>query len=282
MRRFENKVALVTGGAFGMGAATAKLFALEGAKVVIADLLEDEASKRINEITELGGEAIYIELDVTNEDNWESIIEKIDSAYGRLDVLVNNAGISGSGYQDQGDVKAWEDLMRINATGPFLGTKHCAPLIIKSGGGAIVNISSISGVVGQGYIHPGYNASKGAVRTMTKQSAVRFAKDGIRVNSVHPGIMPAMRTSGVTADPIHRQKILDAYVPMKRAGEAEEVGKAVLFLASEDASYITGVELPVEGGYLAIQVNIPLNENEGQFLIRNSYEIVCSIIKTFR
>ena len=282
MRRFENKVALVTGGAFGMGAATAKLFALEGAKVVIADLLEDEASKRVNEITELGGEAIYIELDVTNEDNWESIIEKIDSGYGRLDVLVNNAGISGSGYQDQGDVKAWEDLMRINATGPFLGTKHCAPLIIKSGGGAIVNISSISGVVGQGYIHPGYNASKGAVRTMTKQSAVRFAKDGIRVNSVHPGIMPAMRTSGVTADPIHRQKILDAYVPMKRAGEAEEVGKAVLFLASEDASYITGVELPVDGGYLAIQVNILLNENQGQFLIRNAYEIVCGIIETFR
>ena len=282
MRRFENKVALVTGGAFGMGAATAKLFALEGAKVVVADLLEDEASKRINEITELGGEAIYIKLDVTNEDDWESIIEKIDSAYGRLDVLVNNAGISGSGYQDQGDVKAWEDLMRINATGPFLGTKHCAPLIIKSGGGAIVNISSISGVVGQGYIHPGYNASKGAVRTMTKQSAVRFAKDGIRVNSVHPGIMPAMRTSGVTADPIHRQKILDAYVPMKRAGEAEEVGKAVLFLASEDASYITGVELPVDGGYLAIQVNILLNENQEQFLIRNAYEIVCSIIKTFR
>ena len=252
MRRFENKVVLVTGGAFGMGAATAKLFASEGAKVVVGDLLEDEASKRLNEITELGGEAIYIKLDVTEEDNWERAIAKIDSMHGRLDVLVNNAGISGSGYQDQGDVKAWEDLMRINATGPFLGTKHCSPLIIKSGGGAIVNISSISGVVGQGYIHPGYNASKGAVRTMTKQSAVRFAKDGIRVNSVHPGIMPAMRTSGVTADPIHRQKILDAYVPMKRAGEAEEVGKAVLFLASEDASYITGVELPVDGGYLAI------------------------------
>ncbi len=104
----------------------------------------------------------------------------------------------------------------------------------------------------QGYIHPGYNASKGAVRTMTKQSAVRFAKDGIRVNSVHPGIMPAMRTSGVTADPVHRQKILDAYVPMKRAGEVEEVGRAVLFLASDDASYITGAELPVDGGYLAI------------------------------
>ena len=125
MRRFENKVVLVTGGAFGMGAATAKLFASEGAKVVVADLLEDEASKRIDEMTKLGGEAIYVKLDVTSEDNWESIIQQIDSTYGRLDVLVNNAGISGSGYQDQGDVTAWEDLMRINATGPFLGTKRC-------------------------------------------------------------------------------------------------------------------------------------------------------------
>ena len=252
MDRFTNKVALVTGGAFGMGAATAKLFASEGAKVVICDFLEDEALKRIEEIEKLGGIGIYIHLDVTNEQNWETAVANVENTYGRLDILVNNAGISGSGYQDQGDVKAWEDLMRINATGPFLGTKHCAPLIIKSGGGAIVNISSISGVVGQGYIHPGYNASKGAVRTMTKQSAVRFAKDGIRVNSVHPGIMPAMRTSGVTADPVHRQKILDAYVPMKRAGEVEEVGRAVLFLASDDASYITGAELPVDGGYLAI------------------------------
>ena len=252
MGRFEGKVALVTGGAFGMGAATSKLFATEGAKVVICDLLEDEGHKRITEIKNGGGEATFIRLDVTDEGQWEAAIKDALSSYGALHVLVNNAGISGSGYQDQGDVKAWEDLMRINATGPFLGTKHAAPAIIQSGGGAIVNISSISGVVGQGYIHPGYNASKGAVRTMTKQSAVRFAKDGVRVNSVHPGIMPAMRTSGVTADPVHRQKILDAYVPMKRAGEAIEVAKAVVFLASDDASYITGAELPVDGGYLAI------------------------------
>ncbi|MBT7732234.1 glucose 1-dehydrogenase [Rhodospirillaceae bacterium] len=252
MKRFSEKVALVTGGAFGMGAATAKLFAAEGAKVVICDLLEEEGQKRITEIEEEGGTALFIKLDVTDETQWESAIKTTLQSYGSLNILVNNAGISGSGYQDQGDVKAWEDLMRINATGPFLGTKHAAPAIINSGGGAIVNISSISGVVGQGYIHPGYNASKGAVRTMTKQSAVRFAKDGIRVNSVHPGIMPAMRTSGLTADPVHRQKILDAYVPMKRAGEAIEVAKAVVFLASEDASYITGAELPVDGGYLAI------------------------------
>jgi NAD(P)-dependent dehydrogenase (short-subunit alcohol dehydrogenase family) len=252
MKRFEKKVALVTGGAFGMGAATAKLFAAEGAKVVICDLLEDEGKKRITEIETDGGTACFIRLDVTKEEDWEAAIKTVLTQYGALHVLVNNAGISGSGYQDQGDVKAWEELMSINATGPFLGTKHAAPAIIKSGGGAIVNLSSISGVVGQGYIHPGYNASKGAVRTMTKQSAVRFAKDGIRVNSVHPGIMPAMRTSGITADPVHRKKILEAYVPMKRAGEAIEVAKAVVFLASDDASYITGAELPVDGGYLAI------------------------------
>lgn len=252
MKRFEGKVALVTGGAFGMGAATAKLFAAEGAKVVICDLLEDEGKKRITEIETEGGTACFIRLDVTKEEDWEAAIKTVLTQYGALHVLVNNAGISGSGYQDQGDVKAWEELMSINATGPFLGTKHAAPAIIKSGGGAIVNLSSISGVVGQGYIHPGYNASKGAVRTMTKQSAVRFAKDGIRVNSVHPGIMPAMRTSGITADPVHRKKILEAYVPMKRAGEAIEVAKAVVFLASDDASYITGAELPVDGGYLAI------------------------------
>ena len=200
MERFEGKVALVTGGAFGMGAATAKLFATEGAKVVICDLLEDEGHKRVTEIKGGGGESTFIRLDVTDEGQWEAAIKDVLSSYGALHVLVNNAGISGSGFEDQGDVKAWEDLMRINATGPFLGTKHAAPAIIQSGGGAIVNISSISGVVGQGYIHPGYNASKGAVRTMTKQSAVRFAKDRIRVNSVHPGIMPAMRTSGLTAD----------------------------------------------------------------------------------
>ena len=149
MGRFEGKVALVTGGAFGMGAATSKLFAAEGAKVVICDLLEDEGHKRVTEIKGGGGEATFIRLDVTDEGQWEAAIKDVLSSYGALHVLVNNAGISGSGFEDQGDVKAWEDLMRINATGPFLGTKHAAPAIIQSGGVAIVNISSISGVVGQ-------------------------------------------------------------------------------------------------------------------------------------
>ena len=251
-RRFDGKVALVTGGAFGMGAATARLMAEQGAKVAIGDLLEDEGQGVASEIGAAGGEALFIRLDVTCGEDWKSAMSTVVNAFGRLDILVNNAGISGSAYDDQGDIDAWEALMRVNATGPYLGTQYASAEMIRTGGGAIVNISSISGIVGQGYIHPGYNASKGALRAMTKQSADRLARHGIRVNSVHPGIMPPMRTSGVTADPVHRQKILDRHVPMRRAGEVIEVAMAVAFLASDEASYITGAELPVDGGYLAI------------------------------
>jgi NAD(P)-dependent dehydrogenase (short-subunit alcohol dehydrogenase family) len=250
-RRFEGKVALISGGAFGMGAATAKLMAEQGAKIVIGDILEDEGPKRVAEIENAGGAAIFQKLDVTSEAEWQAIVAKAVEIYGGLHILVNNAGISGSAVTDFDETKAWDELMRINATGPFFGTKYAAPEIIKSGGGAIVNISSISGMVGQDFTHPGYNASKGALRTMTKHSAVRFAKQGIRVNSIHPGYMPAMRTSGRTADPELRKRMLDQHVPMGRAGEAIEVANAVAFLASDEASYITGVELPVDGGYMA-------------------------------
>ena len=251
-RRFDGKVALITGGAFGMGAATARLMAEQGARVAIGDLLEAEGQGVASDIQAAGGEALFIRLDVTSEADWKSAMGAITDAFGRLDILVNNAGISGSAYDDQGDVAAWDVLMRINATGPYLGTQYASAEMIRNGGGAIVNISSISGIVGQGYIHPGYNASKGAVRAMTKQSADRLARHGIRVNSVHPGIMPPMRTSGVTADPEQRRKILERHVPMRRAGEVIEVAMAVAFLASDEASYITGAELPVDGGYLAI------------------------------
>ena len=251
-RRFDGKVALVTGGAFGMGAATSRLMAEQGARVAIGDLLETEGQGVASDIRAAGGEALFIRLDVTSEADWKSAMGAITDAFGRLDILVNNAGISGSAYDDQGDVDAWDVLMRVNATGPYLGTQYASAEMIRNGGGAIVNISSISGIVGQGYIHPGYNASKGAVRAMTKQSADRLARHGIRVNSVHPGIMPPMRTSGVTADPEQRRKILERHVPMRRAGEVIEVAMAVAFLASDEASYITGAELPVDGGYLAI------------------------------
>jgi NAD(P)-dependent dehydrogenase (short-subunit alcohol dehydrogenase family) len=171
-------------------------------------------------------------------------------AWGTIDILINNAGISGSD-PDLLSRDVWDGQMNINATGTFLGMRTIIPHMQKQHRGAIVNISSISGIVGQSFVHMGYNASKGAVRMMTKAAAVQFAKDGIRVNSVHPGLMPAMRTSKLTADPEIRDKMLSA-VPMRRTGEIDEVAQANLFLASDEASYITGVELPVDGGFLAM------------------------------
>ena len=173
------------------------------------------------------------------------------AAYGKLDILVNDAGISGSAVDDLFDTAAWEKLMAVNATGTFLGMKYAIPEMKKAGGGSIVNISSISGVTGQRGIHPGYNASKGAVRTLTKSAAVQYGRDNIRVNSIHPGLMPPMRTSGRTADPVVRAKMLEG-VPLRRDGRVEEVANAVLFLASDEASYITGAEIPVDGGFLAV------------------------------
>ena len=249
--RLESKVAIITGGANGMGESEAKLFAAEGAKVVIADVLEQDGRKVEAEIAETGGEAVFVHLDVTDEEEWKEVIAATVSRYGKLDILVNNAGISGSTSPETMDTEAWDNLMEINAKGVFLGIKHAIPEMQKAGGGSIVNISSISGMVGQEYTHMGYNASKGAVRILTKSAAVQQAKNGIRVNSVHPGVMPPMLTSRVTAEPSLRQKMIDS-VPMAREGKREEVANAVLFLASDDASYITGAELPVDGGFTAV------------------------------
>ncbi len=249
--RLADKVALITGGASGMGASMARVFAGEGAKVVVADMLEDEGKKIAAEIIQANGAAIYQRLDVTSEADWQAAIAATLAAYGKLDILVNDAGISGSAVDDLFDTAAWEKIMAVNSTGTFLGMKHAIPLMKQAGGGSIVNISSISGVTGQRGIHVAYNASKGAVRTLTKAAAVQHGHDNIRVNSVHPGLMPPMRTSGRTADPVVRAKMLEG-VPLRRAGRVEEVANAVLFLASDEASYITGVELYVDGGFLAV------------------------------
>jgi NAD(P)-dependent dehydrogenase (short-subunit alcohol dehydrogenase family) len=249
--RLQDKVAIVTGAASGMGAATARRFAKEGAKVVIADMLEDDGRKVASDITLANGAAEFMRLDVTDEASWQSVVGATVGKYGRLDILVNNAGISGSAVADMLDTDAWDRLMQVNARGVFLGTKYAVLEMKKTGGGAIVNLSSISGNTGQTMTHMGYNASKGAVRTLTKSTAVQFGRDGIRANSVHPGLMPPMRTSGATADPEIRAKMLQG-VPLRRAGEVDEVANAVLFLASDEASYITGAELYVDGGYLAV------------------------------
>jgi len=246
--RLGGKVALITGGASGMGQSEAVIFAREGAKVIVADVLEAEGKKVADS---LGGAGRFVALDVTSEAAWQQAIATAVDTFGKLDVLVNNAGISGTFDPDTLSTSAWDRLMDVNAKGVFLGMKHAIPQMEKTGGGAIVNISSVSGFVGQVGIHMAYNASKGAVRLMTKSAAVQYARSGIRVNSVHPGVLPAMRSSKATADPAFRQKML-AGVPMRREGRVEEVAHAVLFLASDEASYITGTELVVDGGWLAV------------------------------
>ena len=249
--RLNGKVAIVTGAANGMGQSESLIFAREGAKVVVADLLETEGRQVADKVKAAGGQAIFVKLDVVNEAEWEKAVKATVDAFGKLDVLVNNAGISGTYDPDTLSTSAWDRIMEINARGVFLGMKHAIPAMQRAGGGSIINISSISGVVGQLGIHMAYNASKGAVRTMTKSAAVQYAKDNIRVNSVHPGMLPPMKSSKGSADPAWRDKMIRA-VPLKREGRVEEVAHAVLFLASDEASYITGVELPVDGGFLAM------------------------------
>ena len=246
--RLHNKVAIITGAASGMGADEARLFAREGAKVVIADVLEDLARQVEAQITEAGGDATFIHADVTDEASWQNLIAQTLARYGKLDILVNNAGISSRSESDALDTAGWRRIMDVNATGVFLGTKHAVEQMRQTGGGSIVNISSIMGFVGGEGGHPAYHASKGAVRIFSKAMAVQYGPDGIRVNSVHPGFMPPMRSSqpddGTRAEQIRQ-------TPLRRSGETIEVAYGVLFLASDEASFVTGTELVIDGGFIA-------------------------------
>ncbi|HXC37450.1 MAG TPA: glucose 1-dehydrogenase [Burkholderiales bacterium] len=252
--RLKNKVAIITGGANGMGAAEAMLFAREGAKVVIVDVRDAEGEAVAKTIQSAGGEGSYQRLDVSLDADWQKVLAATLDRHGRLDVLVNNAGVSGVADPDMLSLPAWERLMEVNAKGVFLGMKHAIPAMRRSGGGAIVNISSIAAFGAMEGLHMGYNASKAACHLMTKTAAVQYAHDGIRANSVHPGMLPPMLGSRakVKADPAMHDKVLER-VPMRRVGRVEEVAHAVLFLASDEASYITGTSLIVDGGWLARQ-----------------------------
>ena len=247
--RLNGKVALISGGARGMGAEEARIFAREGAKVVIGDISEDDGKAVEAQIAEAGGQALFIRLDVTQEADWAKAVDQAVSSFGKLDVLVNNAGISSRAFTDDTAIDAWDKIMEINSKGVFLGTRAAVPKMLEAGGGSIVNISSIMGLVGSAGGHPAYNASKGAVRIFSKAMAVRHGKDNIRVNSVHPGFMPPM-ASGVAYDQDQRRGSLDQ-TPLGREGRIEEVANAVLFLASDEASSITGAELAVDGGFTA-------------------------------
>ena len=248
MGRVDGKVAMVTGSGNGMGRAEAVLLAREGAKVAVADLRDEDGRRVQKEIEDTGGTAIFIHLDVTDPASWDNALDEIEGKLGKLSILVNNAGLSATSQKENNSVEGWDNIIGVNARGVFLGCRASIPRMIANGGGAIVNISSISGIVGvlseDG--HAAYNASKGGVRLLTKALAARYAKDGIRCNSVHPGTMPPM----TSAQDKNRDPATGRFdkIPMGRMGDVFEVAYPVLFLASDEASYITGTELIVDGG----------------------------------
>lgn len=211
MPRLDGKIAMVTGAARGMGEVEARLFAEEGATVVLCDVSDGDGERVADDIVAHGGAAQYLHLNITDEDNWRDVIAETVSRHGRLDILVNNAGISGYDEENNLGTSTWDRLLDINAKGVFLGMKHAIGVMEHGDGGSIVNISSISGIVGQDFIHMGYNASKGAVRLMTKSAAVRWAEAGIRVNSVHPGLMPPMAGGSASSE---TRDAMTANIPM--------------------------------------------------------------------
>lgn len=247
--RLENKVALISGGARGMGAVEAKLFAQEGAKVIIGDMLEDEGRKVEAEINEAGGECVFVFLDVSSEEAWRNAVNEAVTRYGKLDILVNNAGIYRAHNVEETTEEEWDQVMDINAKGVFLGTKHAIPAMRDAGGGSIVNISSIAGLVGSRET-TAYTASKGAVRLLTKSTAIQYASVGIRANSVHPGTIETPMTEGLLAQEGKRADRMNR-TPLKRLGRPEDVAYGALFLASDEASFMTGSELVIDGGRTA-------------------------------
>ena len=249
MGRLDGTVALISGAARGQGAVEARLFCAEGAKVVCGDVLDDEGAALEAELRQAGFDASFVHLDVTREDDWLAAVALAESRYGKLNVLVNNAGILLRKPIEDTTVEEWDRVMAVNVRGVFLGTRASIPAMRRAGGGSIVNISSVAGLVAT-RDSAAYAASKGAVRLFTKTAAVDHVADGIRVNSVHPGpIKTDMIREMVADEEVWRDRL--TRLPMKRAGEPEEVAYAVLFLASNESSYMTGSELVVDGGSTA-------------------------------
>ena len=243
--RLEGKVTLISGAARGIGAAQARLFCREGAKIIIGDIREEEGRQLEQEIRKTGGSALFVKLDVTIEDDWENAAKAAASLYGPINVLVNNAGIGSPARWDNLSRNIWDQLMLVNATGVFLGTKIGISEMLKENGGSIINISSQLGIVGHPTVHPAYIASKGAIRSLTKAIAIQYASNNIRCNSVHPG---PVETDMVPVNTLERYV---PRIPLGRWGQPEDVAYAVAYLASEESSYVTGAELVVDGGWIA-------------------------------
>lgn len=244
MGRLENKVAVITGGAGGMGKKHAEVFIREGAKVVIADLAVSDGEKIAEE---LGGQTLFVELDVTDKDSWEKLVEKTENTFGPIDILVNNAGIVAYKSIEDTTLEEYQRTIKINQDGVFLGMKTILPSMRKVENGSIVNISSIAGIVGA-QNNSAYIASKFAVRGLTKAAAVEFAPFNIRVNSVHPGTIRTPMTE--QEDTKELVKAMEQNIPLKRIAEPEEISNLVLYLASDESSYSTGTEFIADGGLI--------------------------------
>jgi len=252
MGRLEGKVALISGGAKGMGEIEARMFAEEGASLVIADILDDRGENLASEISEISssGGCVYVHLDVRNMSEWNTVVETAIKTFGKLDILVNNAGVTSRMMLLDTPEEDWDRVLDINSKGTFLGIKATVPAMRESGGGSIVNISSQMGLVGGDFSSPQYQASKGAVRLLTKSVAVQYAAENIRCNSVHPAPIETDMTAGMRAD---KEKFADMIrrIPMGRYGKPEEVAYAVIYLASDESSFVTGSEVVVDGGWTA-------------------------------
>ncbi|MDK2839494.1 MAG: cyclopentanol dehydrogenase [Thermosipho sp. (in: thermotogales)] len=248
--RLEGKIAIITGAARGMGKAEAELFAKNGAKVVVADILEDEAKQVADNLKKNGYDVIAYKLDVSKSEDWKNVVNSVVEKWGKIDVLVNNAGIlSWPGVED-GTEEEWDKVMAVNVKSQFLGMKYVLPAMKKAGKGSIINISSIYGIIGSGAA-AAYHASKGASRLLTKTAAAELAKYNIRVNSIHPGVIRTPMTDDLLKDENSAKKVLGPTL-LERPAEPEEVAYAALFLASDESSYMTGSEVVVDGGYTAV------------------------------
>ena len=250
MGRLDGKVALISGGARGQGATEARLFAREGARVVFGDILDAEGRQVEADIRAAGGEATYVHLDVTQEESWRAAVATAEQRYGMLNVLVNNAGILIAKNIEETTEDDWEQTLAVNLKGVFLGTKQAIPAMRRAGGGSVINISSIDGLVGSPYSPPSYGATKGGVRLFTKATAVQHAKDNIRCNSVHPGPIVTPMIAQQLEDPARVEMRLRR-IPLGRIGTVDDVAYGVLYLASDESSYVTGSELVIDGGVTA-------------------------------
>lgn len=255
MGRVEGKVVMVTGAARGLGEAMSRLLAREGARVVVTDILEDAGKEIAEGIRREGGKAIFLRHDVTSEDSWKEVIEKTISKFGKLDVLVNNAGVQIIKEIAETSLEEWRRLMSVNLDGVFLGTKHAIRTMRESGGGSIINISSIAGIIGTADDTAAYCASKGGVRLFTKAAALECSKIGhgynIRVNSVHPGVIETAMVAGMMAHDEAFRKRLESVHPIGFLGKPIDIAYAVLYLASDEARLVTGAEFVIDGGWTA-------------------------------